>query len=245
MRDGERTELDFKAEQSFRGRVDRADRRRPAPWSASTLAAMRRSTPSRKVPVPTAGSASVTSDEASPAARSNNGPRRASIDEVDHRAHDFRRRVVGARELAQTVVVNFQKMLVEVEPGFGLVLAERRPVHFVQHARQRAERRFQRLLVGFVLGQNVERRADQRVRFLELDRAPVRRRLSEECPRRAPSADRRLPPAHSRRRIARRWLRETAACASLLQMLQATMARRHLLQNLLAQQATEARAGMR
>ena len=37
------------------------------------------------------------------------------------------------------------------------------PVHFVEHAGQRAERGFQRLLVGLVLGQKVERRADQRV----------------------------------------------------------------------------------
>ena len=41
----------------------------PAPWSASTSAAIRRSTPRMNVPVPTAGSANVTSAEARPELR--------------------------------------------------------------------------------------------------------------------------------------------------------------------------------
>ena len=97
-------------------------------------------------------------------------PAQGLIDEVDHRFDDFRRRVVGAGELAQPVVVDLEEMLIEIEPCLRLVLAERRPVHFVEDAGQRAERGFQRLLVGFVLGQEVERRADQRVRFSQLDR---------------------------------------------------------------------------
>ena len=55
-----------------------APRTAPAPWSSATVVAIRRSTPSRKVPVPTAGSATVTSVEARPSVRSNKGPRRAS-----------------------------------------------------------------------------------------------------------------------------------------------------------------------
>jgi len=46
--------------------------------SRATVSAILRSTPSRKVPVPTAGSATVTSAEAKPAPRPNSGPRSTS-----------------------------------------------------------------------------------------------------------------------------------------------------------------------
>ena len=82
-------------------------------------------------------------------------PAQSLIDEVHHRLDHFRRGVVRAGELAQPVVVHFEKMLVEIEPGFRLVLAEGVPVHFVQHARQRVERGLQRLLIGLVLRQRL------------------------------------------------------------------------------------------
>lgn len=64
--DGERAELDLEPDEPADGRLDRR-RHRPAPWSAATVSAIRRRTPSRKEPVPTAGSATVTAGEASPA----------------------------------------------------------------------------------------------------------------------------------------------------------------------------------
>ena len=70
---------------------------------------MRRITPSRNVPVPTAGSASVTSLAASPAGRENSGPLSVFVDQPRHRVDHFRRRVVGAGQLAQIVVVDGEK----------------------------------------------------------------------------------------------------------------------------------------
>ena len=80
-------------------RSRRAPRPRPDPSRPSS--AIWRSTPSRNVPVPTAGSATVTSVERSPAARSNSGPRSASSTSRTIARHDFGRRVVGAGALAQ------------------------------------------------------------------------------------------------------------------------------------------------
>jgi len=150
-------------------------------------------------PVPTAGSASVTSEEASPAARSTTvlaRPDRRGSPSAD----DFRRRVVGARELAQAAVVDFEKMLVEIEPRFRLILAERRPVHFVQDARQRAERCFERLLVGFVFGQNVERRPISVFVFLSLIAASSTPSLSGISKARAISRPK-SPPGRSHREL--------------------------------------------
>ena len=136
-------------------------------------------------------------------------------------------------------------MLIEVEPRFRLILAERRPIHFVQHARQCVQRRLQRLLVGFFLSQNIERRTDQRVRFLELDR----RQFDAVFQRNVEGARRQQAEGHGLRiavgelRVAGIGKQQLAPV--FLQMLQAAMARRHLLQDLLSEQATEARAGMR
>ena len=65
LRDRKRPELDLKCDETLHGLVDRR-RYSTGPSSAATRSAMRRSTPRRKVPVPTAGSASVTSGEARP-----------------------------------------------------------------------------------------------------------------------------------------------------------------------------------
>ncbi len=173
-------------------------------------------------------------------------PAQGLIDEVDHRFDDFRGRLIGAGELAQAVVVDLEEMLIEIEPGLRLVLAERRPVHFVEDAGQRAERGFQRLLIGFVLGEKVERRADQRVRSSQPDRRefdPVLERNVEGL-------------RHQEAESHRLRIGPSANCASLafweeqlapvfLQMLQAAVASRHLLQHFVAQQAAEAGAGLR
>ena len=78
------------------------------------------------------------------------------IDEPDHRPDDFGRGVVGTRELAKGVIVHPEKVFVEVEPGFRVALADRRPVNRVEHPRQGAERGFERLLTLDVIGQKTK-----------------------------------------------------------------------------------------
>ena len=85
--DGERSKLHLEGDEPVDGRVDSL-RHGPAPWSASTVAAMRRRMPSMKVPVPTAGSATVTSGEARPAAAAEVTAQHV-IDEANHRPDDF------------------------------------------------------------------------------------------------------------------------------------------------------------
>ena len=58
------------------------------------------------------------------------------IDQPDHGADHFRRRVVRAGLLSERVVIDLEKVLVEIEPGVGVALADRRPVDRVQHARR-------------------------------------------------------------------------------------------------------------
>ena len=115
----------------------------PAPWSASTSAAIRRSTPRRNVPVPD-GRVGQRHVRRGQAVRHGRTMRVAQhlVHQADHRLDDLGRRVVRAGELAQRVVVDLQEVLVEVEPGVGLALADRRPVDGVEDARQRAERVF-------------------------------------------------------------------------------------------------------
>ena len=135
--------------------------------------------------MPTAGSATVTAAEARPA-RLAEAAAQHVIDEADHRADDFRRRVVRAGQLAQVVVVDRQEVLVEVEPGVGLALADRVPVHGVEHARQRAERGLQRRLVVGVVGQQAQGGADERVGLAELLGRPGRARRPDGCRWRGP-----------------------------------------------------------
>lgn len=89
------------------------------------------------------------------------------VDEAHHRIHHLGRGVVGAGALAQGVVVDLEEVLVEVEPGLGVVLADVVPIHRVEHARHGAERGLQRVLVGRIVGQQAERRSDQGVRLLQ------------------------------------------------------------------------------
>ena len=60
------------------------------------------------------------------------GPQRF-VDQPDHGADHLRWGVVGARLLAEFVVVNAQEVLVEVEPGIRVALAHRGPVNGVEH----------------------------------------------------------------------------------------------------------------
>ena len=89
------------------------------------------------------------------------------VDQRDHRPDDFRRRVVRASLLAQVVVVDLREVFVEVQPGVGLALAQSRPVHRIQHPLQRAERRVQGAAGLLVVGQQLQRRADERGRVLQ------------------------------------------------------------------------------
>ena len=84
------------------------------------------------------------------------------IDELNHRADDFGRRVVRAGQFAERVVIDLEEVFVEVEPGFGPALADGRPMHRVEHAGQCAEGSFERGLILRVVGEQPERRADER-----------------------------------------------------------------------------------
>ena len=90
------------------------------------------------------------------------------IDEPNHCPDDFGRGVIRAGQLSQVVVVDLQKILVEVEPRIGIALADRLPVDGVENPRERAEGSLQRLLIIRVVGQEPESGADQRVRLPEL-----------------------------------------------------------------------------
>lgn len=74
------------------------------------------------------------------------------IDQADHRPDDFGRRVIRAGLLAKRVVVNLQKIFIEVEPGVEFSFADRMPIHGVEHADQRAERRLESCLVADFVG---------------------------------------------------------------------------------------------
>ena len=146
LRDRERTELDFESDQALGRGLDRAAHGACA-LIFVTVEAMRRSDAEkeraradRRI-----GHDHVGGGEAS-------GPleqwtTQRLVDEVDHRRHDFWRRVIGAGPLAKRVVVDLQKVLVEVEPCFGLVLADRVPIDLVKNARQRSERCLERILI--------------------------------------------------------------------------------------------------
>ena len=104
--DGERTKLNLERDETIGGRLDRA---RTAPRLDRPRRRKRSigSTPSRKVPVPTAGSATVTSSEASPGDGSKNVAGRASsarrtsgrrLPEAYNRTSQFAQLVVILRE---------------------------------------------------------------------------------------------------------------------------------------------------
>ena len=112
--------------------------------------------------MPVAGSATVTVGEASPACCPKRGLRKRLIHQPNHGADDFGRRVIRAGQFAERVVIDFEEVLVEIEPGFGVALADRRPVDGVQHAGEGAEGSLERGLVLGVVGEEPEGGADQR-----------------------------------------------------------------------------------
>ena len=95
-------------------------------------------------------------------------PPQRFVDQANHAADDFWRGVVRTRELAQVVVVDLQKVFIEVQPGIAAALAEFRPVDDVEHALQREQRGGQRLACLLAVGQKLQRRADQRRGLLQL-----------------------------------------------------------------------------
>ena len=166
LRDGERPELHFEGDEPFHRRVD-GFRHGPGPFVGFDG----RGDPAKN-----------TEQEGSRAdGRIGNGDGRRSeagglleaaaqnvVDEPDHRPDDFGRGVIRAGQLSQVVVVDLQKILVEVEPRIGIALADRLPVDGVENPRERAERRLQGLLIVRVVGQEPQGGADQRVRLPEL-----------------------------------------------------------------------------
>ena len=166
--------------------------------------------------MPTAGSATITSASGEASGPLEKRAAQGLVDEVRPSPTRLRRRVIRTGALAERVIVDFQKVLVEVEPGLRLILADRVPIHFVQNARQRAERRLERFLIRRIIGKQPECGSDQRVRFAQFLRClfgPGRQRkyLSPARPGVQTS-----PPARSHRRIAHRPLAGTEACASLV-----------------------------
>ena len=168
------------------------------------------------------------------------------VDEVHHRRHDFRRRVIGAGPLAQRVVVDLQEVLVEIEPRFRLVLADRVPIHLVKDARQRSERGLERLLIrqGPRSAAGARSRSANWICAVLAPRLPCRRPEKYLAP--APPEVRTSPPAHSRRRIVHR---PPAGNRSFRQScarpVRRRAAERHLLDDFIAQKPAKARADLR
>ena len=90
------------------------------------------------------------------------------VDQPHHGPNHLGRGVVGARLLAQVVVVDAQEVLVEVQPGFRVALADGEPVHRVEHPREGGERGLQRRLVVGIVGEEAERGADEGVGVAQL-----------------------------------------------------------------------------
>ena len=164
--DGERPELHFEGDQPLHGRIDGLGHR-PGPF----------------VGLDGRGNPAQDAEHEGPRAdgRIGNGDGRRGqargllkpapqhvIDEPHHRPDDFGRRVIRAGQLAQVVVVDLQKVLIEVEPRVGVALADRVPVDGVEDSRERAQRRLQRLLIVRVVGQEPQGRADERVCLAQL-----------------------------------------------------------------------------
>ena len=61
------------------------------------------------------------------------------IDQADHGADDFGRCVIRTCQLPEVVVVDLEKLLVEVEPGVRSAFAYLRPVNRVKHSDQSPE----------------------------------------------------------------------------------------------------------
>ncbi len=172
-------------------------------------------------------------------------PTQRLVDQSDHRADHFRRRVVGAGQLAQAIVVDFEEILIEIEPRFRPVLADGGPVHFVQHAQQRAERGPHSVLISRVLGQQVERGPDKRIGFLEMQRRQLDTvfQRNVESPRHQEAERHRLSVAVRELRVVGVGKQQLAPVVAQTQ--QRLLALRHLLDHLVAQQATESRADLR
>ena len=94
--------------------------------------------------MPTAGSQIVTSLRGQPVALvEQRWVAQRLVHQPHHRVDHLGRRVIGAGLLAQVVVVDFQKVLVEVEPRVRVALGHVLPIDDVEHAAQRVERGLQ------------------------------------------------------------------------------------------------------
>jgi hypothetical protein len=85
------------------------------------------------------------------------------INEPHHRGDDLGRRVIRASPFPKRIVVNAQEEFVEIKPRLGVALADRRPMHNVEHARQGFERGFQGGLVIDIVGQDSKRGSDKEI----------------------------------------------------------------------------------
>ena len=167
LRDRERTELHFESDEPFRRRVDRG---RDGTFPFVRRDGLRDFAQHAEQEGAGAGGRIGEGDDGR---REAGGELEAVgaqhvIDEADHGADDFRRRVIRAGELAEVVVVDFEEVFVEIEPRVGIALADFLPVHRVEHAGERAERGLERGLILGVVGEQTERGTDERVRFRQL-----------------------------------------------------------------------------
>ena len=69
--------------------------------------------------------------------------------------------------MRSVIVIDGQKLFVEIEPRIGLAFADLVPIDSIEHASERIERGFQRLLILAVFGEQAEGRADEGTGFGE------------------------------------------------------------------------------
>ncbi len=61
------------------------------------------------------------------------------VDQSDHRADHLRRRVVGASQLAQVIVIDSQELFIKIEPRIGMILADFVPIDGIENTGERVE----------------------------------------------------------------------------------------------------------
>ena len=166
------------------------------------------------------------------------------VDQPDHGSDHLGRGVVRARLLAQLVVVDAQEVLVEVQPGFRVALADGEPVHGVEHPREGSERGLQRRLVVGVVGEEAKRGADEGVGVAQLPGHPVEAVGEDDVAR-----PRHQEPEGDRLRVAVRegfvrGVREQEPAPVRREVGERGRAAPQLLRHLFAQQAAEAGGGV-
>src|SRR6266496_2757574 len=76
--------------------------------------------------------------------------------------------VVGARLLAESVVVNLEEVLIEMEPGLRVPLADGGPMNCIEHSSQCSKGGLERRLALRVVCEEPEGRPDERTCLAQL-----------------------------------------------------------------------------